>query len=139
MELSEYTAALRQEVAAVTHMAGDDVARAGQMIAEALDSSIRLTLLDVLAGAAAEITARMDDADVELRLSAGDPTFVVVQGAPDLHPPVPPVPPFPPAPGDAAAAGRAQGPRRGRRRRRRGIAQRLAGPGGQPGPRQPPG
>src|SRR5579875_884682 len=98
MELSEYTAALRQEVAAVTHMAGDDVARAGQMIAEALDSSIRLTLLDVLAGAAAEITARMDDADVELRLSAGDPTFVVVQGAPDLHPPVPPVPPFPPAP-----------------------------------------
>lgn len=96
MELSEYTEALRREVAAVTRMAGDDVARAGQMIAEALDSSIRLTLLDVLAGAAAEITARMDGTDIELRLSSGDPTFVVVQDSPDLHPPAPPFPAAPP-------------------------------------------
>ena len=87
MELSEYIEALRREVAAVTRVAGDDVARAGQMIAEALDSSIRLTLLEVLAGAAAEITSRLDGASVELRLSAGNPAFVVVHAAPDPAPP----------------------------------------------------
>lgn len=93
MELSEYIDNLRQEVAAVTRIAGEDVARAGQMIAEALDSSIRLTLLDVLSGAAAEITSRLDDTAVELRLSSGNPTFAVVHAAPELPPPPPPADP----------------------------------------------
>jgi len=92
MELSEYIETLRREVAAVTRVAGDDVARAGQMIAEALDSSIRLTLLDVLSGAAAEITSRLEDTAVELRLSSGDPAFVVVRAPQDVTPPPPPEP-----------------------------------------------
>jgi len=99
MELSEYIEALRGEVAAVTRVAGEDVARAGQMIAEALDSSIRLTLLDVLSGAAAEITSRLDDTAVELRLSSGNPTFVVVHAPQDLPPP--PAPPADPARGES--------------------------------------
>jgi len=90
MELSEYIDNLRQEVAAVTRVAGEDVARAGQMIAEALDSSIRLTLLDVLSGAAAEVTSRLEDTAVELRLSSGNPTFVVVHAPQELPPPSPP-------------------------------------------------
>jgi hypothetical protein len=89
MELSEYIETLRGEVASITRVAGEDVARAGQMIAEALDSSIRLTLLDVLSGAAAEITSRLDDTAIELRLSSGNPTFVVVH-APQELPPLPP-------------------------------------------------
>jgi hypothetical protein len=97
MELSEYIETLRGEVASVTRVAGEDVARAGQMIAEALDSSIRLTLLDVLSGAAAEITSRLDDAAVELRLSSGNPAFVVVHA-----PPEPPPPPLPAPGGDPA-------------------------------------
>jgi hypothetical protein len=91
MELSEYTEVLRQEVAAVTQFAGEDVARAGQLIAETLDSSIRLTLLDVLAGAAAEITSRLDDIVIELRLSSANPTFAVVH-APQSELPPPPLP-----------------------------------------------
>jgi HicB family len=86
MELSEYIETLRGEVASVTRVAGEDVARAGQMIAEALDSSIRLTLLDVLSGAAAEITSRLDNTAIELRLSAGNPTFVVVHAPEELAP-----------------------------------------------------
>ena len=54
MELSEYIETLRGEVASITRFAREDVARAGQMIAEALDSSIRLTLLDVLSGRGGE-------------------------------------------------------------------------------------
>ncbi|HEY2577688.1 MAG TPA: toxin-antitoxin system HicB family antitoxin [Streptosporangiaceae bacterium] len=95
MELSEYTEALRREVSAVTRFAGEDVARAGQLIAETLDSSIRLTLLDVLAGAAAEITSRLDDTVIELRLSSANPTFAIIHAT--QSPPSPPVPPSPPA------------------------------------------
>ncbi|HEY1916078.1 MAG TPA: hypothetical protein VGH27_10950 [Streptosporangiaceae bacterium] len=93
MELSEYAETLRREVASITRFAGEDVARAGEQIAEALDASIRLTLLDVLSGAAAEITSRLDDVAIELRLSTGSPTFAIVHA-----PPVPPSPPAPPAP-----------------------------------------
>jgi len=95
MELSEYIETLRGEVASITRVAGEDVARAGQMIAEALDSSIRLTLLDVLSGAAAEITSRLDNASIELRLSSGNPTFVVVHAPQELAP----LPPSPPSAG----------------------------------------
>jgi hypothetical protein len=77
MELSEYTGMLRGELAAITRFASEDVARAGQMLAEALDSSVRLTLLDVLSAAAAEITAHLDDTLVEVRLAGGEPSFVV--------------------------------------------------------------
>src|ERR1700733_5405310 len=98
MEVSEYAETLRREVASITRFAGEDVARAGEQIAEALDASIRLTLLDVLSGAAAEITSRLDDAALELRLSAGSPTFAVVHGpAMAPPPPPPPPPPFPDA------------------------------------------
>ena len=93
MELSEYIETLRGEVASVTRVAGEDVARAGQMIAEALDSSIRLTLLDVLSGAAAEITSRLDNTAIELRLSGGNPTFVVVHAPEELAPLAPQPPP----------------------------------------------
>src|SRR5579875_2528253 len=98
MELSEHTEALRREVANVTKFAGEDVARAGQLISESLDSSIRLTLLDVLSGAAAEITSRLEDVAVELRLSSGNPTFVVERAVHEpAAPPPPPAPPAPPA------------------------------------------
>ena len=86
MELSEYIETLRGEVASITRVAGEDAARAGQMIAEALDPSIRMTLLDVLSGAAAEITSRLDNTAIELRLSAGNPTFVVVHAPEELAP-----------------------------------------------------
>ena len=91
MELSEYTGVLRGELAAITRFASEDVSRAGQMLAEALDSSVRLSLLDVLSAAAAEITAHLDDTVVEVRLAGGEPSFVVMQAQPE-------------APGEAAGA-----------------------------------
>ena len=97
MELSEYTENLRREVAAVTRLADEEVARAGQLITESLDSSIRLTLLDVLSGAAAEITSRLDDIAVELRLSSGNPTFAIVDTRENPAAPEPPAPPQPSA------------------------------------------
>jgi hypothetical protein len=83
MELSEYASALRGELGAITRFANEDIARAGQMLAEALDSSVRLTLLDVLSAAAAEITTSLDDTVVEVRLAGGEPSFVVSSGPPE--------------------------------------------------------
>ena len=108
MELSEYVESLRGELAAVTRVAGDEVARAGELLADALDSAVRLTLLDVLSGAAAEITAQMSAAAVEVRLGGGgmggEATFVVF-GTPGE--PVPEAPP-PPAAADDEDSGTAR-------------------------------
>jgi hypothetical protein len=77
MDMSEYVASLNRELTAITRFAGDEVARAGEMLTEAMESSVRLTLLEVLSGAAAEITTRLDDAVIEVRLSGADADFVV--------------------------------------------------------------
>jgi hypothetical protein len=78
MELSEFTSKLRREVESITRFASEDVARAAEMLTEALDSSVRLTLLEVLSAAATDITARLSDTVVEVRLADGEPTFVVM-------------------------------------------------------------
>jgi HicB family len=83
MELSDYAGKLRGELASITRFAGEDVARAAELLTEALDSSVRLILLDVLSAAAADITARLDDTVVEVRLADGEPTFVVTTAPPD--------------------------------------------------------
>jgi hypothetical protein len=77
MELSPYVEGLRRELGSLTRFASDDVVQVADRLAEALDSSVRLTLLDVLSAAAAEITTRLDDAVIDVRLSAGEPEFVV--------------------------------------------------------------
>jgi hypothetical protein len=83
MELSEFVGKLRGELASITRFAGEDVARAAELLTEALDSSVRLILLDVLSSAATEITARLDDTVVEVRLAYGEPAFVVTTAPPE--------------------------------------------------------
>lgn len=77
MELSHYVEGLRRELGSLTRFAPDDVAEVAQRLAEALDSSVRLTLLEVLSAAAAEITTKLDETVIDVRLSAGEPEFVV--------------------------------------------------------------
>jgi hypothetical protein len=77
MDLSEYAEALRRELTSITRFAGEDIARAAEMLSETLDSSIRLALLDVLSAAADEITASLEGATIDVRLSGTQPEFVV--------------------------------------------------------------
>jgi hypothetical protein len=77
MDLSEYAESLRRELTSITRFAGEDIARAAEMISETLDSSVRLALLDVLSAAADEITADLDGATIEVRLTGTQPEFVV--------------------------------------------------------------
>lgn len=84
MELSQYVDGLRRELNSLTRFAPDNVAEVAQRLAEALDSSVRLTLLEVLSAAAAEITTKLDETVIDVRLSAGEPEFVVTT-VPDSH------------------------------------------------------
>jgi hypothetical protein len=77
MDLSEYAESLRRELTSITRFAGDDIARAAEMLSETLDSTVRLALLDVLSAAADEITASLDGATVDVRLTGSEPEFVV--------------------------------------------------------------
>ena len=77
MELSPYVEGLRSELGSLTRFASEDVAAVATKLAEALDSSVRLTLLEVLSAAAAEITTRLDDTVIDVRLNASEPEFVV--------------------------------------------------------------
>jgi hypothetical protein len=83
MELSDYVTKLRGELTSITRFAGEDVSKAAELLAGTLESSVRLTLLDVLSAAAAEITARLGDTAVEVRLADGEPTFVVLTAPAD--------------------------------------------------------
>jgi hypothetical protein len=77
MELSPYVEGLRGELSSLTRFASDDVAQVAAKLAQALDPSVRLTLLEVLSAAAAEITTRLNDVVIDVRLTAGEPDFVV--------------------------------------------------------------
>jgi hypothetical protein len=77
MDLNEYAESLRRELMAITRFASEDVSRAAEMLAESLDSSVRLALLDVLSAAAEEITSRLDGATIDVRLAGAQPEFVV--------------------------------------------------------------
>jgi hypothetical protein len=77
MDLSEYAESLRRELTSITRFAGEDISRAAEMLSETLDSSVRLALLDVLSAAADEITASLDGATIDVRLSGAEPEFVI--------------------------------------------------------------
>jgi hypothetical protein len=96
MDLTPYLETLRADLAAAAAPAGPETTRAAELLGHALEASARLALLEAISDAAAEITTRLPDASVEVRLRGREADLVVAQHAPS--PPVPPAPPGPPAP-----------------------------------------
>jgi hypothetical protein len=90
-------------MAMITRFAGEDVARAAEMLTEAMESSVRLTLLEALSAAAAEITTRLDEAVVDVRLTGSDADFVVTMTNDEPFRPPPAPPGTVPAPGSEAS------------------------------------
>ncbi|HTX13013.1 MAG TPA: hypothetical protein VME22_30625 [Solirubrobacteraceae bacterium] len=77
MELEPYVDNLREQLAVAASAGGEDALSLAQRLTAALESSVRLTLLDALSAAAAEITSELAPGSVEVRLRAGEPEFVV--------------------------------------------------------------
>jgi len=84
MNVAAYVEALQQDLANVAGVGDEAIAEAARRIATALESSLRLRLMDALGEAAAELTNQLPDGHVEVRLAAGEPELVYVPdpGAP---------------------------------------------------------
>jgi len=85
MQLDEYVDRLRTEFASAADAAGDDARVVAERLVVPLESAVRLTLLEALAGAADEITLELAPGSVHVRLRGRDPDFVVTP-APTAEP-----------------------------------------------------
>lgn len=86
MDLSKYVDALRSDVTTAAAVGGPQVARAAELVADAIDPAFRLVLLDVLTDAANDLTAALDGPTVDVRLRGREPELVV------SHPALEPAP-----------------------------------------------
>jgi hypothetical protein len=77
MDLTPYVEGLRRELAVAAEAGGDEARALAERLTAPLESAIRLTLLEALAAATAEITSDLAPGSVHLRLSGRDPDFVV--------------------------------------------------------------
>lgn len=90
MELSPYLESLRTDLAAAAAPGGADTARAADLLGHALEPSVRLTLLQALSDAAAEITTKLHGPVVDVRLRGRDADLVVSHAT--AEPPPDPIP-----------------------------------------------
>ena len=93
MDLSPYLDTLRRELIASAAPGGADVRHAAELLTGSLDAAARLTLLELLSDAAAEITTRLATASVDVRLRGRDADFQVTDVSPHEETPAPVGPP----------------------------------------------
>lgn len=89
MDITEYVDTLRADLVQAARAMGPEIEQAAERLSFALDSSVRLALMDALSHAAAEITNELDGTSVEVRLQGREPVFVVVRSAPAPAEPIP--------------------------------------------------
>jgi hypothetical protein len=84
VNVAAYVEALQQDLANVAGMGDEAISEAARRISAALESSLRLRLMDALGEAAAELTNQLPDGHVEVRVTGGEPELVYVPepGAP---------------------------------------------------------
>jgi hypothetical protein len=93
MDLTPYVDSLRRDLVSAAEGAGDELRRAAERLAFALDPAARLALMEAISQAAAEITAEMPSGGVDVRLDGRDLDFVVHAPDATAAPPLPPPPP----------------------------------------------
>ncbi|QGN47629.1 ribbon-helix-helix protein, CopG family [Micromonospora sp. WMMD558] len=81
MNLTPYVELLRRELAVAAAAGGDEARELAERLTAPLESAIRLTLLEALSAATAEITRDLAPGSVHLRLTGRDPDFVVTPAA----------------------------------------------------------
>ena len=96
MDITPYVERLRSDLTAAASAGGEQTRDAAERLTMALDPAMRLTLMEVLSEAAAEITSAMRTGSVETRLTGRDIEFVLEHGAAEA-------PRAAEAPGDAEA------------------------------------
>ena len=86
MDLLPYAARLHRDLRAAAEMGGEEAVELADRLANGLEPSIRLVLLDALVEAAGHITADLAPGSVEVRLRGRDVDFVVASGTSGAFP-----------------------------------------------------
>ncbi|MFF8607123.1 toxin-antitoxin system HicB family antitoxin [Streptomyces sp. NPDC015346] len=81
MDLTPYVDTLRRELAVAAEAGGDEARQLAERLTAPLESAARLTMLNVLSAATAEITRDLAPGSVDVRLRGLDPDFVVTAPA----------------------------------------------------------
>jgi len=89
MDVTGYVDRLRADLTAAAATGDDPVRDAGERLAAAVGPALRLTLMEVLSEAAAEVTSRLEHTTVEARLHGRDIELVVDRPAPGVAEPAP--------------------------------------------------
>jgi hypothetical protein len=86
METSRFVDGLRADLAAAAALGDQAFVEAADRLARAVESSVRVHLLDVLQEAAMELTAQLPSGRIDVRLSGGDVQLAYVGDEPASQP-----------------------------------------------------
>jgi HicB family len=78
VQIDGYVQALREDLARVAAVGDESTARAAELLAVALESSLGKRLLEALGEAALELSSQLENGRVEVRFAGGDPELVYV-------------------------------------------------------------
>lgn len=81
MQLSPYLASVAADLTRVTALADDATRATAERLASALEPALRLALIQAVTDAAAQATASLDGAAVQVHLDGGEPVITVRQEA----------------------------------------------------------
>jgi HicB-like protein involved in pilus formation len=82
METSRFVDGLRADLAAAAALGDQAIVEAADRLARAVESSVRMHLLDALQEAAMELTAQLPSGRIDVRLSGGDVQLAYVGDEP---------------------------------------------------------
>src|SRR5579859_2749817 len=86
MDVTRLIDSLRQDLSHAAEVGGGDVRAAAERLVLALDPALRLTLIDALSQAAAEIGEALPGVTIDVRLRGREPVFVVDGTPASVHP-----------------------------------------------------
>jgi HicB family len=79
MQIEGYVQALRDDLVRVAAVGDESTARAAELLAVALESSVARRLQEALGEAALELSGQLDSGRIEVRIAGGDPELVLVK------------------------------------------------------------
>ena len=79
MQIDGYVQAVREDLARVAALGDETTARAAELLAVALESSLGRRFQEALGEAALELSGQLDSGRVEVRIAGGDPELVLVR------------------------------------------------------------
>jgi hypothetical protein len=81
MQIEGHVQAVREDLARIAAVGDESTARAAELLAVALESSLGRRFQEALAEAALDLSTQLERGRVELRIAGGDPELVYVEDA----------------------------------------------------------